>query len=169
MYPKVFTDYAADRMHYGNLSMLPSPIFFYGLEPGQEISIDLERGKTLIVNFVTTSDVHEDGRRTVFFELNGQPRSVRVTDGSQVAKRPPQRKIEPGNAGHVGAPMPGTIASIAVKVGQKVARGDTVLTMEAMKMEASVRAEVDGTVGEVLVQAGQQVDAKDLLVVVEVH
>ncbi|HEU4531534.1 MAG TPA: pyruvate carboxylase [Steroidobacteraceae bacterium] len=166
MYPKVFTDYAADRARYGNVSVLPSPIFFYGLEPGQEITIDLERGKTLIVNFVTTSDVHEDGSRTVFFELNGQPRSVRVTDSSQVAKRPPQRKIEPGNAGHVGAPMPGTIASIAVKVGQKVARGDTVLTMEAMKMEASVRAEVDGTVSEVLVQAGQQVDAKDLLLIV---
>jgi pyruvate carboxylase len=101
----------------------------------------------------------------VFFELNGQPRSIVVTDRSQVAKRPPQRKMEPGNAKHVGAPMPGTIATVKAVVGQKVAKGDLLLTMEAMKMETSVRAEVDGTVAEVLVKPGVQVDAKDLLAV----
>jgi len=73
-------------------------VFFYGMEPGQEISADLERGKTLIVRYLASSEPHEDGTRTVFFELNGQPRSVRVPDRSQVAKRPPPRKVEPGNA-----------------------------------------------------------------------
>ncbi len=166
MYPKVFAEYAADRARFGNVSVLPSAIFFYGLEPGQEFSVDLERGKTLIVRFVAVSETHDDGTRTVFFELNGQPRSVRVADRSQVAQRPPQRKADAGNPGHVGAPMPGTIATVAVKVGQKVARGETLLTLEAMKMEAAVRAEKGGTVGEVLAKPGQQVDAKDLLVVI---
>ncbi len=166
MYPKVFTDYAAERLRFGNVSTLPSAVFFYGLEPGEEISLDLERGKTLIVRFVAVSEIHDDGMRTVFFELNGLPRSVRVPDRSQIASRPVQRKIEPGNAAHVGAPMPGSVVTVAVRAGQKVARGDLLLTLEAMKMEAAVRAEADGEVAEVLAAPGMQVDAKDLLVIV---
>jgi pyruvate carboxylase len=165
MYPKVFLDYARDRAAFGDCAILPTPVFFYGMEPGEEISVDIERGKTLFVRFVAVSEVHDDGTRQVFFELNGQPRSVVVADRSQVAKRPPQRKTEPGNAKHVGAPMPGTIATVKVVVGQKIAKGDLLLTMEAMKMETSVRAETDGTVAEVLARPGMQVDSKDLLVV----
>ncbi len=167
MYPKVFLDYAAARADYGDLSTLPTSAFFYGLEPGQEISVDLERGKTLIVRYVTTSDPHEDGTRSVFFELNGQPRPVRVADRTQVARRPAPRKVEPGNAGHVGAPMPGTVGTVMVHAGQKLARGDALLTLEAMKMESTVRAERDGSVREVLVKPGQQVDTKDLLLVIQ--
>jgi pyruvate carboxylase len=165
MYPKVFADYAADRAAFGDVSRLPTAVFFYGMQPGQEINIDLERGKTLIVRYVTTSDAHEDGTRTVFFELNGQPRPIRVVDRSQVAKRPPQRKAEAGNPSQVGAPMPGTIATVPVHVGQSLARGDVLLTLEAMKMETTVRAERDGAIKEILVKPGLQVDAKDLLVV----
>jgi pyruvate carboxylase len=164
MYPKVFADYAADRRRFSDVAILPTPVFFYGMEPGQEINVDLEPGKTLIVRYVTKSEPHEDGTRTVFFELNGAPRSVRVTDRSQVPTRPPQRKVDPGNPRHIGAPMPGTVASVGVVVGQKVARGEVVATLEAMKMEAAVRAEIDGQVGEVMVRPGTQVDAKDLLV-----
>jgi pyruvate carboxylase len=167
MYPKVFADYAADRSVFGDVSALPTAVFFYGMDPGQEINIDLERGKTLIVRYVTASDPHEDGTRTVFFELNGQPRPIRVADRSQVAKRPPQRKAEPGNAAHVGAPMPGTIATVPVHVGQTLARGEALLTLEAMKMETTVRAERDGVIMEILARPGLQVDAKDLLVVFE--
>src|SRR3954468_18432334 len=165
MYPKVFLDYAADRAAYGDCAILPTPVFFYGMEPGEEVSVDIERGKTLIVRFVAVSEVRDDGTRQVFFELNGQPRSIVVTDRSQVAKRPPQRKVEAGNPKQVGAPMPGSIATVKVNVGQKIAKGDLLLTMEAMKMETSVRAEMDGTVTEVLVKPGLQVDAKDLLIV----
>jgi len=165
MYPRVWLEFAAERAQYGDVGILPSAVFFYGMEAGQEVSVELERGKTLIVRYVAASEPHEDGTRTVFFELNGQPRSVRVPDRSQVAKRPPQRKAEPDNPRHVGAPMPGTIATIAVAAGRKVARGDLLATLEAMKMETAVRAEVDGEVAEVLVSPGQQVDAKDLLVV----
>ncbi len=164
MYPKVFLDYARDRAAYGDVGRLPTAVFFYGMEPGQEISVDLERGKTLIVMLVATSETHEDGTRTVFFELNGQPRSIVVIDRSQVAKRPPARKAELGNPLQVGAPMPGTIATVSVIVGQRVARGDLLVTLEAMKMETTVRAETAGTVQEVLVHAGSPVDAKDLLV-----
>jgi pyruvate carboxylase len=167
MYPKVFAEYAAERSTYGDVGTLPTAVFFYGMEPGQEISIDLERGKSLIVRYVTTSDAHEDGTRTVFFELNGQPRPLRVPDRSQVAKRPPPRKVEPGNLKHVGAPMPGTIGTVAARAGMKAARGDVLLTLEAMKMETTVRAEQDGTVREVLAKPGMSVDAKDLLVVFE--
>jgi pyruvate carboxylase len=165
MYPRVWLEFAAERAQYGDVGILPSAVFFYGMEPGQEVSVELERGKTLIVRYVAASEPHEDGTRTVFFELNGQPRSVRVPDRSQVAKRPPQRKAETGNPRHVGAPMPGTLATIGVAVGRKVARGDLLATLEAMKMETAVRAEVDGEVAEVLVSPGQQVDAKDLLLV----
>jgi pyruvate carboxylase len=167
MYPKVFVDYAIDRVRFGDASALPSAVFFYGLEPGQEISVDLERGKTLIVRFIAISEVHEDGTRTVFFELNGLPRSVRVMDRSQVPKRPAQRKIDPGNPGHIGAPMPGTIVTVTAKQGRKVARGEPLATLEAMKMETTVRAEVDGEIVELLAKPGMQVDAKDLLFVIK--
>jgi pyruvate carboxylase len=167
MYPKVYAEYAAHRSTFGDVAALPSAVFFYGMESGQEINIDLERGKTLIVRYVTVSDPHEDGTRTVFFELNGQPRPIRVADRSLVAKRPPRRKIEPGNAAHVGAPMPGTIATVPVHVGQKLDKGEVVLTLEAMKMETTLRAERDGVIKEILARPGLQVDTKDLLVVFE--
>jgi len=165
MYPKVWLEYAQERALYGDPGILPTGVFFYGMEPGQEISVDLERGKTLIVRYVATSEPHEDGTRTVFFELNGQPRPVRVSDLSLVAKRPPPRKVEPGNLRHVGAPMPGVVATVKAVVGARVARGDLLLALEAMKMETAVRAESDGEVAEVLARPGQAVDAKDLLVV----
>jgi pyruvate carboxylase len=165
MYPRVWQEYARERRQHGDLGLLPTPVFFYGMQPGDEISIDLERGKTLIVRYVATSDPHEDGTRTVFFELNGQPRSVRVRDLGQVAQRPPARKVEAGNTRHVGAPMPGTVTTVATSVGAGVARGDLLLTLEAMKMETAVRAESDGEVAEVLVKPGDAVDLKDLLVV----
>jgi pyruvate carboxylase len=167
MYPKVWLEYSRERALYGEPGILPTPVFFYGMEPGEEISVDLERGKTLIVRYVALSEPHEDGTRTVFFELNGQPRSVRVPDQSQVATRPPPRKIEPGNPRHVGAPMPGVVATVKATPGAKVARGDLLLTLEAMKMETAVRAESDGEIAEVLARPGLAVDVKDLLVVLK--
>ncbi len=165
MYPKVFTDYAADRTAYGDVSTLPTSVFFFGMHSGQEINVDLERGKTLIVRYVTTSDVNDDGTRTVFFELNGQSRPLRIVDRSQVARRPAHPKAQSGNSAQVGAPMPGTVATVPVHAGQKVTRGEALVSLEAMKMETTVRSDRDGTIKEVLVKAGMQVDTKDLLVV----
>jgi pyruvate carboxylase len=167
MYPRVYLDYVTDRATYGDVSVLPTRAYFYGLAPGQEITVELERGKQLIIRLLTVSDVHDDGTRTVFFELNGQPRPVRVADRSQVAKRSPRRRAEPGQAGHVAAPMPGTVATVAVGPGHAVMRGEILLTLEAMKMETAVRAERDGRVAEVLARPGEQVDAKDLLLILE--
>jgi pyruvate carboxylase len=165
MYPKVFSEYLQNRLDYGRVSVLPTLLFFYGMEPGEEVSFDIERGKTLIVRFIAVSDAHEDGTRTVFFELNGQPRSVKVADRSQIARKPPRRKADSANANHVAAPMPGTVATVAVSQGGKVARGEVLLTIEAMKMETSVRADRDATIAEVVAKPGEAVDAKDLLVV----
>src|SRR5580704_3327140 len=165
MYPRVWLEYARERALYGDPSILPTPVFFYGMEPGQEISVDLERGKTLIVRYLASSEPHEDGTRTVFFELNGQPRSVRVPDKSQVARRAQPRKSDPDAPGEIGAPMPGVVASVAVKPGVVVAQGDLLVSLEAMKMETAVRAARDGTVAEVFVRLGQSVEARDLLVI----
>jgi len=167
MYPAVFSAYAAERRRFGDVAILPTAVYFYGLEPGEEISIDLERGKTLIVRYVTQSEPHEDATRTVFFELNGQPRSIRVADRSQAPQRPPARKADAGNPHHIGAPMPGVVVHVMARVGEKVTRGAPLLTLEAMKMQTNVHAEMDGTVSEVLARQGAQVDVKELLVVLE--
>ena len=165
MYPKVFAEYAKHRGHFGNVSVLPTRNFFYGMEVGEELSIELERGKTLIIRLVAVSAPHDDGTRTVFFELNGQPRSVRITEHGKVPARPRTRKADIADSKQVGAPMPGKVVTVAVASGQKVSRGETLVTLEAMKMEALVRADQDGEIAEVLVRAGAMVDAKDLLVV----
>jgi pyruvate carboxylase len=160
-------EYAEHWRQYGDTTVIPTRNFFYGIQPGDEISVHIEPGKTLIIRFLTTGEARDDGRRTVFFELNGQPRSVKVADRSKVAKRPPRRKAEADHRDHVGAPMPGTIATVNVTAGHVVARGDVLVTIEAMKMETSVRAERDGRVAEVVARPGEHVDAKDLLVVFE--
>ena len=145
--------------------MLPTPVYFYGLEPGDEILPDLEPGKTLVVRCQAIGETDEDGQVRVFFELNGQPRIIKVPDRAHGASAAERRKAEEGNADHVAAPMPGVIATLAVKPGQAVTAGDVLLSIEAMKMETALHAERDGVIGEVLVATGTQIDAKDLLVV----
>ena len=149
------------------MTILPTPQFFYGLEQGQEVSIELEAGKTLVVKLLTVSDPHPNGKRTVFFELNGQPRNVKVPNRSAKAVVEARRKAEEGNEAHVAAPMPGAIATIAVRKGEIVKQGDVLLTIEAMKMETALHAPRDGTVSEILITPGAQIDAKDLLVVLD--
>ncbi|GLS30332.1 pyruvate carboxylase [Mesorhizobium albiziae] len=166
MYPKVFTDFAGAQETYGPVSVLPTPVYFYGMKPQDEIFVDLERGKTLVIRCFAIGEVDDKGMVTVFFELNGQPRRVKVPDrmhGGSAAKA--RRKIEPGNEAHVGAPMPGVVSTLAVSAGQSVKAGDVLLSIEAMKMETALHAERDGIISEVLVRTGDQIDAKDLLVV----
>ncbi len=163
LYPRVFPELAAHQAKYSDTSVLPTPVFFYGMEPGEEASIDIERGKTLILKFLAVGEPHEDGRRTVFFELNGQPREVVVTDRSLASKVAAHPKAEPGNSLQVGAPMPGLVVRVAVEPEAQVVVGQKLFTLEAMKMETTIYAERDGTVAQVLVQPGIQVDAGDLL------
>ncbi|WP_265517788.1 pyruvate carboxylase [Nitratireductor luteus] len=168
MYPKVFTDFAAASETYGPVSVLPTPVYFYGMEQEDEIFVDIERGKTLVIRCLAIGEPDEKGMVTVFFELNGQPRRVKVPDrvhGASAAKT--RAKAETGNPAHVGAPMPGVVSTVSVAVGQEVKSGDVLLSIEAMKMETALHAERDGKVAEVLVKAGEQIDAKDLLLVFE--
>jgi len=167
MYPKVFMDYRARHRIYGPVRVLPTRTFFYGMEPGEEISAEIDPGKTLEIRLQAVGETTDDGEVRVFFELNGQPRVIRVPNRAVQAKTGARPKAQDGNPGHVGAPMPGAIAALAVSVGQKVRAGDLLLTIEAMKMETGLHADRAATVRAIHVQPGAQIDAKDLLVELE--
>ena len=167
MYPKVFMDYMGRHRQYGPVRTLPTKTFFYGMEPGEEISAEIDPGKTLEIRLQAIGETDENGDVKVFFELNGQPRVIRVPNRMVKSAAQARPKAEPGNPGHIGAPMPGVVASIGVQPGQKLAAGDLVLTIEAMKMETGIHAERDGVVKAVHVTPGAQIDAKDLLVELE--
>ncbi|MCG5549276.1 pyruvate carboxylase [Halorhodospira halochloris] len=164
MYPKVFTEYMRRSQRYGPVSALPTRNFFYGMEPGEEISVDIEYGKTLEIRLMTVSEPGDDGNRRVFFELNGQPRTVHVADSKAKAQVVQTPKAESDNPAHVGAPTPGVVAAVAATPGQRVKAGDLLLTIEAMKMEMGLHAERDGEIKAVHVQPGSQIEAKDLLI-----
>jgi pyruvate carboxylase len=167
LYPQVFLDLAQHREKFSDTSVIPTRSFFYGLQIGEEITIETEPGRSLIVTYLTVSDVHEDGTRTVFFELNGQPRAVRVADHSVEGDLHVHPKAEPDNPHHVAASMPGKVSRVNVCKGDKVKNGQGILSLEAMKMEAAVYAPRDANVAEVLVETGSVVAAGDLLVVLE--
>ena len=167
MYPRVFMDYRARHRMYGPVRVLPTRTFFYGMVSGEEVTAEIDPGKTLEIRLQAVGDVSEDGDVKVFFELNGQPRVIRVANRSVKAKTAARPKAAEGNAGHIGAPMPGSVASVAVSVGQKVRAGDLLLTIEAMKMETGLHADREATVKALHVQAGTQIDAKDLLIELE--
>lgn len=167
MYPTVYLDLEQHRKQFGDTSILPTDVFFYGMRPGVEITVELEPGKSLIAKFLTISDPAEDGTREVFFELNGQPRSVRVADRSLKASKPAHVKADPDNPGHVASPMPGKVSTLTVQAGQSVKKGDKLLSIEAMKMETAVYAPIDGTVKDVRVKPGTQVESRDLLLSIE--
>jgi len=164
IYPKVFLDYMGRRRTYGPVWSLPTPVFFYGMEIGEEISVEIDPGKTLEVRLVAIGNTREDGDVKVFFELNGQPRSIMVPDRSVQNLTAKRRKKEPGNPNQVGAPMPGVVATVSVAEGDEVKAGDLLLTIEAMKMETAIHAKTGGTATSVLVAPGDQIDAKDLLI-----
>ena len=165
MYPKVFKDFAAHHARFGDVSLLPTPVFFYGLKDREEISVDIERGKSLIVRQTGSSDTpDEEGRVKVFFELNGQPRLQRIPKAGAAPSARRHPKIDEANPNHVGAPMPGAVVTVTVHAGQKIAKGTPLVSIEAMKMETALTAERDAVVARVLVAPGDRVDAKDLLV-----
>jgi pyruvate carboxylase len=167
MYPKVFTEFAATVRRYGPVSVLPTPVFFYGMQPGSEIAVEIEPGKTLIIVLMTIGETDEEGQVKVFFELNGQPRIIWVRDRTAAVKTAPRRKAQEGDPAHIAAPMPGSVSTIAVRVGQDVKAGDVIATLEAMKMETALHAPRDGKVADILVAPGHHVDARDLLMRIE--
>ena len=167
MYPKVFETFLTARENYGPVSTLPTPVYFYGMTVGQEISVEIERGKSLVIRLLAIGDIDDDGNARLFFELNGQPRTVSMPHRKSTAGKVTRRIADPADPGHVAAPMPGIVATVAVKAGQPVRAGDLLMTLEAMKMETAISSPRDAVVEELVATTGQSVDAKDLLVVLK--
>jgi pyruvate carboxylase len=167
LYPGVYEEFFRHRQEYSDTSFLPTPVFFYGLDVGDEVSIDIEAGKTLIIKLNAVGRVHDDGTRNIYFELNGEPRLVTVRDLSVEADDASHEKADPANMKHVGAPMPGKVFKLFANVGERVSAGDTLLTTEAMKMETNVKTKVDGVIAEIRFTEGDPVGQGDLLVVLE--
>jgi len=165
MYPQVFADFNAFRAKYDDLSSLPTSAFFYGLQIGEEIEVEIDPGKILIIKLISIGEADSAGRRALFYELNGMPRESVVLDSSlKAVSKASRAKGEPGNPAQACAPMPGMVTEVAVSTGQEVKAGDKLVVLEAMKMLTTVSAAADGTIGEILVQKGDQVDSDDLLV-----
>ena len=166
MYPAVFADYARHRRRFGRVDILSTPVFFYGMTPGQEIAVEIDAGKALVIRLMAVGEADERGEREVFFELNGQPRVIAVPDAGVAPRVPANERADPDDPNQVAAPMPGVVSTLVVSVGQPVRAGDVLLTLEAMKMETSVTAPAAGTVSRLPVSVGSVVDAKDLLAVI---
>ncbi|HVU24119.1 MAG TPA: pyruvate carboxylase [Opitutus sp.] len=164
MYPQVFADFAKHQAAYSDVSVLPTPAFFYGLKPGEEISVSIEQGKVLIIRLISVGAPDKDGRRAISYELNGISRETYVVDKSVAPKTKARPKADLADATQVAAPIPGLIAAMNVSVGAKVAKGDKLFLMEAMKMQTTVFASIDGVVAEVHAAVGDTVEAKDLIV-----
>ncbi|MBO8141946.1 MAG: pyruvate carboxylase [Firmicutes bacterium] len=167
LYPSVFKSYMEHRTAYSDTSVIDTPTFFYGLWVGEETRIEIEPGKTLVIKLTAVGELLEDGTRIVYFELNGQPREVRVPDESAKVKKVERPKADRRNPGHIGASMPGNVVNVLVKEGEAVAKGQVLVVTEAMKVEQTIQAPRAGTVTEVLVKAGDSIQAGDLLLVVE--
>ena len=163
MYPKVFREFAEHQARFGAVSALPSPVFHRGLREGEEITVELEPGKSLVICLQGATELPDEGAVKLFFELNGQPRVLRIPHAGADAT-PERPKADDGDPNQVGAPMPGMIASVPVQAGQRVRAGDVLLSIEAMKMETQLRAERDASVAEVCVRPGDTVEAHELLI-----
>ncbi|MCA9136936.1 MAG: biotin/lipoyl-binding protein, partial [Planctomycetales bacterium] len=167
LYPKVYADFATHQKTFGDVSKLPTPNFFYGQEPGEEIAVDIEKGKRLIIKFLTVGQPHPDGSRTVFFELNGQPREVSVLDKSLEPETKAAVKADPRDDNQVAASMPGMVITVAVSEGDKVKEGQKLMVLEAMKMETTINAPKSGIIKSIHAPPGTQVEAGDLLAVID--
>ena len=165
MYPNVFIEYVAAYRKYSDLTVLPTTIFFYGMESGQEVQLQIESGRSIVLRYMGMSEADQDGQKTVYFELNGQPRQVRVLTEKGKSTKILALKSDVDNACHIGCPMPGLIAQIDVEIGDEVSKGQSLFTIEAMKMQTTIRAERDGVIKEIIVTETQQVDSGDLLAV----
>ena len=167
MYPKVFLEFIENQTKHGDLSILSTPLFFYGPEVDKEYSLAIDKGKSLILRYLTTSDINKEGKRTVFFELNGQPRSIDLFDNNANYYVKKRKKVSGSNINKIGSPLPGQITQIVVKPKDKVLKGDKLIVIEAMKMETIVYSEKSGTVSNLEVKIGDTVETKDLLLEIE--
>lgn len=164
MYPKVYLDYQAYIRCYGDVSKIPTNHFFYGLQNQEEVDIEIEKGKVIVIRRIGKAESDESDKVKVLFEMNGQPRTVSVPLAGRQQQANTRLKAEIGNISHVAAPMPGMIALLMVKSGQKVLKGEALLSIEAMKMETTITAECDGVVKNVYIKPGSVIETNDLLI-----
>ncbi|MEE6452116.1 pyruvate carboxylase [Gottfriedia acidiceleris] len=164
LYPKVFMDYQKNVESYGDLSVLDTPTFFHGMKLDEEIKVDIERGKTLIVKLVSIGQAQPDGTRVIYFELNGQPREIVVKDYSIKSTVVQKRKGDTSNPNHINATMPGTVLNVLVKKGDVVEKGQTLAITEAMKMETTVQSPFTGVIRDILISSGESISTGDLLI-----
>ncbi len=164
LYPKVYMDFERFRQQFGDVTVLDTATFFYGLRLGEEIEVEIEQGKTLIVKLISISKPQDNGTRIVYFELNGQPREVNIKDQNVAASVMERPKVDKKNANQIGASMPGTVIKTLVVDGEKVKKGDHLMITEAMKMETTVQAPFDGEVKSIHVADGDAIATGDLLI-----
>jgi pyruvate carboxylase len=164
LYPKVFEEYSAIYKEFGDVSVMATPEFLYGLRLGEEVEIQIEKGKTLIVKLVSISEPQSDATRVIYFEINGQPREVIIEDANLESDVVRKAKADPANRSHIAATMPGTVLKVAVDIGAKVKRGEHLLITEAMKMETTIQAPHDGVIKDIYVAAGESISTGDLLI-----
>lgn len=165
-YPKVFADYLEAYRKFGDVSLVSTPIFLYGMEVGQETTVDIAQGKTLLIRLLSISPADEDGKRTVFFKLNGQTRNIEVQDRAVAVEKKTNVKCDAADPGHIGSPLRGLLSSVHVKEGDAVEEDAPLFAIEAMKMESTVCAVSAGVVTKVLLPPGTMVDTHDLIVVI---
>ena len=166
LYPKVYKDYMQRYHQYGDMSILDTPTFFFGMKPGEEIRVHMDEKMVLVrLNYITRPD--PEGYREVQFEINGMPREIKVRDAKASEGSSLARKADPTVPGEVGATLSGSVLRVQVEPGQVVKQGDPLMVTEAMKMETTLTAPVDGLVKEVLVKAGSRIQSGDLLAVIQ--
>ena len=163
MYPQVHAEFVSFRSKYGDISVLPTTAVFHGLEPGEEISGDIEEGKTLFIKLLHVGEPNEKGVRILTFELNGKARETHVSDKSAKGDAKAREKADPANPHHVGAPIPAMVSSIATSVGKTVEKGEKIAVLEAMKMQTTLYAQASGVVDAILVEVGDSLESKDLV------
>ena len=164
MYPQVFKDLVKYINEYGHARVLPTPAFFYGLKPGEEISVEIQEGKILIIKLIYVSEPDKEGLRTLTFELNGRARECVIADKSIKSEVKRRTKADSADKMQIGAPIPAMVSAVTATVGHKVKKGEKLIILEAMKMQTTVYALTDGIIDQVEVQTGDQVESKDLLV-----
>lgn len=167
LYPKVWDDAIKIFKEYGNISVVPTKAFFYGLKLNEEVIIEIAKGKTIIVKLLSIGSPNEEGVRTVFFKINGQNRFVEITDKSLAIEKVVNEKIEEGNTSHIGAPLQGVISKVLIKKGQEVKKNEPLFVIEAMKMETTITSPSDSKIKQILLKEGTMVYAEDLVVVTE--
>ena len=166
LYPKVVEDFVKNQKEYGYIMRLGSHVFFHGLAVGETNKVNIADGKTLVIKYLGLGEVDKDGMRTVSFELNGIRRDVQVPDEEaqkNVVKVP---MADPEDKSQVGASIPGAVSKIGVKVGDTVEKNQTLITIEAMKMETAITARMDGVVDSILIQEGDTVKGGQLLLTI---